>query len=110
MIAFIRKFRRQLLSSKSFSKYLLNAVGEIVLEVIGILIALEINNNNDLEKEREKELHYLENIKSDLNFNLQELDRYIGIRNQCIGSARSLQRFGHAHLKLAEILPEQQRL
>ena len=71
-------------------KYLLYAIGEIILVVIGILIALQINNNNDLRKERVKELHYLENIKQDLIFNNQELDRYIAIRNKCIEFATSL--------------------
>lgn len=51
-----------MIKESKFSKYLLYAIGEIVLVVIGILIALQINNNNDLRKEREKELRYLENI------------------------------------------------
>ena len=46
MIKFFRKIRQKLLTQNKFSKYLLYAVGEIVLVVIGILIALQINNWN----------------------------------------------------------------
>ena len=48
-------------------KYLKYAIGEIVLVVIGILIALSINNWNENRKERTIEINYLKNIKSDLN-------------------------------------------
>ena len=48
------------------SKYMLYAIGEIILLVIGTLIALQINNNNEANKERAKELHYLKNIKTQL--------------------------------------------
>ncbi|GMN11255.1 hypothetical protein MTsPCn9_11380 [Croceitalea sp. MTPC9] len=47
MIKFFRKIRQKLLSQNKFSKYLLYAFGEIVLVVIGILIALQINNWNN---------------------------------------------------------------
>jgi hypothetical protein len=47
MISFFRKIRQQLLSQNKVSKYLLHALGEIFLVVIGILIALQINNWND---------------------------------------------------------------
>ena len=51
MIKFFRKIRQHLLSEKKFSRYLIYAVGEIVLVVIGILIALSINNQNEEKKE-----------------------------------------------------------
>ncbi len=47
-------------------KYLLYAIGEIILVVIGILIALSINNSNELKKTRDAEKVYLKEIKSDL--------------------------------------------
>jgi hypothetical protein len=48
MIKFFRRIRQRLLSESRFRKYLVYAIGEIVLVVIGILIALQINNwNND---------------------------------------------------------------
>ncbi len=90
MIKLFRKIRQKLLSENKFTKYLLYAIGEIVLVVIGILIALQINNNNDLRKNREKEIHYLKNIKTDLKINMLELDRYLEIRTECIASAQRI--------------------
>jgi len=46
MTRFFRKFRLRLMSNSKFSKYLLYAIGEILLVVIGILIALSVNNAN----------------------------------------------------------------
>ncbi|PWI28870.1 hypothetical protein DI383_14510 [Flavobacteriaceae bacterium LYZ1037] len=50
MIKFFRKIRQRLLSDNKFSKYLIYAVGEIILVVIGILIALQVNNLNEVRK------------------------------------------------------------
>ena len=46
MISFFRRIRRKLFTESKFSKYLIYAIGEIILVVIGILIALQINNWN----------------------------------------------------------------
>ncbi len=51
-------------------KYLKYAIGEIILVVIGILIALQINNWNNENIQREKEVVYLTEIKSNLSFDL----------------------------------------
>ena len=50
MIKFFRKIRQRLLAENRFSKYLLYAIGEIMLVVIGILIALQVNNLNERNK------------------------------------------------------------
>ena len=75
------------------TKYLLYAAGEILLVVVGILIALQINNQNDQRKDRAREVHYLENIKTDLEINLAEMDRYLEIRTECIAAANRI--IGH---------------
>ena len=75
------------MSENRFSKYSLYAIGEILLVVLGILIALQINNQNDLRKDRVKEIHYLTNIKTDLEINLQEMDRYLEYRTESIAAA-----------------------
>jgi len=90
MIKFFRKIRQQLLTDNKFSKYLLYAIGEILLVVIGILIALQINNQNDLKKSRAKEINYLTNIKTDLKITVQELNRYINVRTQSIEAANTI--------------------
>ena len=46
MIKIFRRIRQKLLSENKFSKYLIYAIGEIILVVIGILIALQVNNRN----------------------------------------------------------------
>ncbi|NKI30935.1 DUF6090 family protein [Croceivirga thetidis] len=50
MLKFFRRIRHKLLAENRFSKYFLYAIGEIVLVVIGILIALQINNWNEERK------------------------------------------------------------
>ena len=51
MIKFFRKIRQNLLSEGKTIKYFKYAIGEIILVVIGILIALSINNWNELQKD-----------------------------------------------------------
>jgi len=72
-----RNIRRQLASENKFQKYSRYAIGEIVLVVIGILIALSINNWNENRKERNKELIYLNNIKEDIKLNIASLEMFI---------------------------------
>ena len=67
MIKFFRRIRRQLLAENKFSKYFFYAVGEIVLVVIGILIALQINNWNQNRLNRIEEKNYYSNIKRQLD-------------------------------------------
>jgi len=50
MIRLFRKIRNQLLSEKSYSIYMLYAAGEIVLVMVGILLALQIDNWNENNK------------------------------------------------------------
>ena len=54
MLKFFHQIRKRLLSENRFSKYLFYAVGEILLVVIGILIALQINNWNNNKKNEQK--------------------------------------------------------
>lgn len=69
MIKFFRKIRYDLMEKNKTGKYLKYAIGEIVLVVIGILIALQINNWNELRKTKEKEKVILKEIISDLIVN-----------------------------------------
>jgi len=66
MIKLFRKFRQKLLSENKLSKYLIYAIGEIILVVIGILIALQINNWNENRKLTETKRNYYEQILIDL--------------------------------------------
>jgi hypothetical protein len=66
MIKFFGKIRRKLLSENRFSKYLVYAIGEIVLVVIGILIALQINNWNDRSKQYQSDIDFLKSLKDEI--------------------------------------------
>jgi hypothetical protein len=90
MIQFFRHIRQRLLTENKFSKYLLYAVGEIVLVVIGILIALQINNWNENRKENRIEKKYLTNLKHDLQNDSINLNRLKKIRLNKVSSARNL--------------------
>ncbi len=80
MIKFFRKIRQNLLSENKFSKYLIYAIGEIVLVVIGILIALQINNWNENNKlETKKQDYYqqlLEDLKKDKEFSRKTIELF----------------------------------
>tara|TARA_R110002033_G_scaffold162440_2_gene199121 strand:+ start:885 stop:1643 length:759 start_codon:yes stop_codon:yes gene_type:complete len=70
MIKFFRKIRQNLLMQNKNTKYFKYAIGEIILVVIGILIALQINNWNENRINKQKTIGYLnsllEDIKSDV--------------------------------------------
>ena len=58
MLTFFRKLRKSLMDSGSAKKYTLYAIGEIALVVVGILIALQINNYNENRKNRGQDLKH----------------------------------------------------
>ena len=76
MIGFFRRIRKGLLNDNKFTKYLLYAIGEITLVVIGILIALQINTWNDGMKARKVENNFFENILLDLEKDNEKLNYY----------------------------------
>ena len=82
-----RKTRFDLMEKNKTGKYLRYAIGEIFLVVIGILIALQINNLNETRKIRTKEVVYLKNIKSDLNLTIIQLEDFIARRKTQIKTA-----------------------
>ncbi len=88
MIPFFRKLRKQLADDNNTLKYMRYAIGEIVLVVVGILIALQINNWNEQRKSRKVETNILKEllviVQSDLEF------QYFG-KNRRIASNASAQ-------------------
>ena len=72
MIKFFRSVRQRLLNENKFSKYFLYAIGEIILVVIGILIALQINTLQEEKEDRKIEKALLKNVKKDLESDIQE--------------------------------------
>jgi len=74
MIKFFRTIRQQLVFQGNTGKYLKYAIGEIVLVVIGILIALSINNWNQGRKQAIAEEDFLQGIKTDLKKDKEYID------------------------------------
>jgi len=66
MIKFFRKIRQNMINENKTGKYLKYAIGEIVLVVIGILIALSINNWNDSRIDNLREQAYYKTAINDL--------------------------------------------
>ena len=83
MIKFFRKIRERLLIENKFSKYVIYAIGEIVLVVIGILIALQINNWNENKKQEQRAIIYANKIINDIETDLKNVDSLVvvGQRN-----------------------------
>lgn len=73
MIKFFRQFRRQMLSEGKTTKYVKYAIGEILLVVIGILIALQINTWNEERKDRNREQVILKNLQADFKTNIDNV-------------------------------------
>jgi len=74
MIKFFRKIRQNLLMENKTGKYFKYAIGEIVLVVIGILIALQINNFNNDKKQRNTEQEYLQSLQTEFKTNLKKIN------------------------------------
>jgi hypothetical protein len=75
MINFFRKTRKKLADDNKFLKYSRYAIGEIALVVIGILIALQINNINEKGKDNRIALTYINNLKLDLVSDINEIEK-----------------------------------
>ena len=90
MLKFFRNIRQQLIRENRFSKYLLYAVGEIILVVIGILIALQINNENERYKKRQQEVTILENLRKDLNLDTLDINFNIHYHKSFIKEEKKL--------------------
>jgi tetratricopeptide (TPR) repeat protein len=90
MIKFFRKIRQKLLTESKFSKYLLYAIGEIFLVIIGILFALQINNWNSNKKAHQQELDLFAKLLNDLNDNF----------NNTISKKSSMKRIQNVHYQV----------
>ena len=77
MLFLLRRIRRKLLSNNKVTTYLLYAIGEIFLVVIGILIAVQIDDWNEEQKLKAKETTYYCKLSEDLRQDEQQLIRLI---------------------------------
>jgi hypothetical protein len=73
MLKLFREIRRDLLIEGHLKKYLLYAFGEILLVMIGIILALQVGNWSEKRKDKSNETKYLLGIKSDLSYDLKQI-------------------------------------
>ena len=74
MLKFYRRIRRKLLDEGNLKRYLIYAIGEILLVMVGILLALQVNNSNEATKENILVAGYLNNISKNIKTDLINLD------------------------------------
>ena len=93
---FFRKIRRQLLNENKFSSYSLFAIGEIILIVAGIFIALQIDNWNEDKNLHRTEVTLLKEMKNnletdllDIQYNINENKKYLNANEIVLESLKS---------------------
>ena len=92
MAKLFNTIRRKLLTENRFSKYLLYAIGEIILVVIGILIALNINNWNEKRKISELETRVLTEISENLADDIRSLQNDVYLNQEGLESIEIIKR------------------
>ena len=90
MLHFFRRIRLNLLANSRFFEYLKYALGEIALVVLGILIALQINNWNSAKKNQQKELSYVSSIIEDIETDIVQSEYAIEQLNETVVGLDSL--------------------
>ena len=93
MISFFRKIRQKLLSQNRVTRYLVYALGEILLVVIGILIALQVNNWNEERKSRSREEKILVGLQNEFISAKIELNADLIARERYLRFTKALQNF-----------------
>ncbi|MCK5402270.1 MAG: hypothetical protein KAJ28_11610 [Flavobacteriaceae bacterium] len=90
MIKFFRRIRQKLLTENKVSKYLLYAIGEILLVVIGILLALQVNNWNEKRKVTIIEVEFLKGLKGEMRANRDQMINVIEAHKKNIAAAHTI--------------------
>jgi hypothetical protein len=95
MIRFFRKIRIKLLSENKLVQYFIYAIGEVIIVIIGILIAIQINSWNKDRIQAKKEVAYIEEIRKSLISDLERIEFILDFnhkKDSCIN--RSLELLG----------------
>jgi hypothetical protein len=103
MIKFFRRIRQKLVVEKKLRDYLLYAIGEIILVVIGILIALAINNGQQQRILEKKEQTYLKGLKTEFQFSKLKLTELIEVnRNNYEGAKKIIEHISMDTIAITE--------
>ena len=90
MIKFFRKIRYDLMEKNKTGKYLKYAIGEILLVIIGILIAVSINGWNEDRKLKNEEQTSLKDLRTEIAFNIEALTEILKFHQRSFDSASKL--------------------
>ncbi|MEO1033284.1 MAG: DUF6090 family protein [Bacteroidota bacterium] len=90
MIKFFRKIRYNLMGENKTGKYIKYAIGEILLVVLGILIALQINNWNEKRISKAKEQLLLKELHLEFRDNKAQLDTVVYYHRRALRSAEKI--------------------
>ena len=104
MLKFFKRIRRALLSDYKFSKYVIYALGEIFLVMIGILLALYVNNWNEDRKLKAEEIKLLKELKKDVSFSIAELDSVAYYNQNSVRLIKEIQRHLREDLPYSAVL------
>ncbi|MBK7871753.1 MAG: hypothetical protein IPJ74_14280 [Saprospiraceae bacterium] len=105
MLKFFRSIRRRLLDSGKVKRDALYAIGEILLVVIGILIALQVNNWNEGKKDRKTELYVLKEILNNLHEDERLINNILKQRVKAKKAIENLQNYLLNDSKSKDSLP-----
>lgn len=103
MIKFFRNIRQNLLSEGKTGKYLKYAFGEIALVIIGILMALSINNWNENRKLRTEEQSLLKDLQSEVVANIEGLKEIIVEHQKSYDAAVEMEKYIYSREALAAV-------
>jgi len=93
MLPIFRKFRKQLMEQNNARKYFLYALGEILLVVIGILIALQIDTWNESKKQQRASLDFISRLQKEVQINIGHTREEINVEKSQIHAAKTLLSF-----------------
>lgn len=90
MIKFFRRIRQKLLNDGNLKKYLIYAIGEMFLVVVGILIALQINNWNEGRKRSDTEVQLLQNMKQAIEYDIERTKFFVEGNERVVRSCKAI--------------------
>lgn len=99
MLKFFHTIRKQLIEQSKVRNYFLYAIGEILLVVIGILIALQVNNWNEVRKTSVLEQQLLSSLLQEFETNLEILDQSVSLNKHIIEKSIGLGNFTGPNLE-----------
>ncbi len=90
MLKFFQRIRRKLINEGNLKRYLIYAVGEILLVMIGILLALQVNNWNERNKSEREEQKILKSLQTEFQDNIKNLEQILDSHHQTISNIKDV--------------------